>query len=75
METFTDEDLLSELLSLRPAYPPRHGGITAREWATAKHIGKRTAYTQLEAWVTKGILYGEMNSIEGEQPSKVYYRV
>lgn len=74
-DDFTDQDLIAELLQLRPTYPPRHGGVTAREWAKARGIGKRYAYTQLEEWVSAGILRVEWNSIPGEQAAKVYYRV
>lgn len=75
METYTDQDLINELLALSPNYPPRHGGVTAREWAEAKGIHMRNAYEKLDRWVEDGILVVELNTVgDNRRPIRVYYK-
>jgi len=75
VESFTDQDLINELLELSPNYPPRHGGVTTKEWAAAKGISARNAWDTLEKWVTQGILTVEYNMTSGcTRPVKVYYK-
>lgn len=75
METFTDEDLINELLSISPNLPPRHGGITAQEWARIKGIKISNAYSFLNREVDAGRLRVEMNwSDTAHRPIKVYYK-
>jgi len=75
VESFTDQDLIDELLALCPNYPPRHGGVTAKEFAAAQGIHIRNAYERLNRWVDDGTLVVELNMAgDNRRPIRVYYR-
>ncbi len=76
METFTTQDLINELLQLKPAIPyRREGGISVREWATTRGVAKNTAREELDTWVKEGRLTAEYNvTPECKRPLKIYYK-
>jgi hypothetical protein len=75
METFTDQDLIAELLEISPRYTPRHGGVTAQEWAEAKGVCISNAHAFLRRQVAAGKLRVEDNwSDTANRSIKVYYR-
>ena len=77
METYTSQDLINELLELKPAIPMRReGGISVREWAAKRNISKNCARDELDAWVKEGRLMAEYNLDEDcRRPLKIYYKV
>jgi predicted ArsR family transcriptional regulator len=74
---FTTDDLIRELLELKPAIPyRREGGISVREWAEQRNVAKNTARDELDLWVKEGKLTAEYNVEEGcNRPLKVYYKL
>lgn len=75
MEDFTDQDLIAELLAISPRNPPRHGGVTAQEWAKARGINASNAASFLKSMVEAGILTVETNwSDTAHRPVLVYYK-
>ena len=74
---FTTDDLIRELLQLKPAIPVRReGGISVREWAAQRGISKNCARDELDQWVKDGRLTAEYDIEEGcNRPLKIYYKV
>ena len=77
METFTTQDLINELLQLKPDIPyRREGGISVREWAATRGISKNTARDELDGWVKDGRLTAEYDiTPDCRRPLKIYYKV
>ena len=76
METFTSQDLINELLQLKPAIPyRREGGISVREWAEKRGVAKNTARDELDQWEKDKLLTSEYNITEDcRRPLKIYYK-
>jgi predicted ArsR family transcriptional regulator len=77
VETFTTQDLINELLQLKPDIPyRREGGISVREWAATRGISKNTARDELDQWVKDGRLVAEYDiTPDCRRPLKIYYKV
>ena len=73
MESFTDQDLLAELLEAQPLPAERHGGITSTEYGDARGISTRAGLTLLEKERKRGRLYREWTDVDGHG-IYVYYK-
>jgi hypothetical protein len=73
VETYTDQDLLADLLSSDPVLPERQGGITVREYAHARHISNTVASEKLLTLYRDGKLTRQYCQVNGQR-MLVYYK-
>ena len=75
-DTFTTQDLITELQQYQQiAAPRREGGVTTQEWAESQPVSDTAARKQLQKLVARGILEREWNLCPDGQRRWVYYRI
>ena len=75
-ETFTTQDLITELQQHIQIYAPRReGGITIMEWAEAQEISDTAARNQLKKLIARGILEREWAITQDGIRMWVYYKI
>ena len=75
METFTTQDLISELQQhQQPIVERQEGGVTHQEWADAQGVSDTAGRNQLKKMMSEGLLTREWQMCGDGQRRFVYYR-